>query len=133
MIGGLDLGADTKVNEASVAEETFNKLATRFSYDAKIAERMVKLGFRSPAELSKVPRDKLQQLFVGPCNLGEKTEVNLARLILALERVDKAIKTVEVLSRLPLLFRVPKTKNVLLLSRTWPEVHAIWFQFEFRL
>ena len=108
MIGGLDLGAETKVNEVSVAEETFNKLATRFSYDVKIAERMVKLGFRSPAELSKVPRDKLQAIFVDPCNSGEKTEVNLARLIIALERVDKAIKTVEVLSRLPLLFRVPK-------------------------
>ena len=71
MIGGLDLGTEAKVNEESVAKDTFDKLASRFSFDKKIAERMLKLGFRSPAELSKVPKDKLQAVFVDPCSLGE--------------------------------------------------------------
>ena len=96
MIGGLDLGAEPAVVDEEVAKLAFKSLATKFGFDEKIVGRIIALGFRSPEELAKVPTEQLNKIFVEPTNLGERSEVNLARLIIAQERITKAIKVVEV-------------------------------------
>ena len=96
LIGGLDLGAEPAVVDEAVAKLAFESLAKKFGFDEKIVGRLISLGFRSPEELAKVPTEQLSTVFIEPISLGERSEVNLARLIIAQERIAKAIKVVEV-------------------------------------
>ena len=79
VIGRLDLGEAPIAVSDSVAKDTFKQLADKYGFDAKIADKITGLGFKSLHEFAKIPRDKLEVLLVTPAQLGELPPCELAR------------------------------------------------------
>ena len=96
MIGGLNLGAPSAANVDP--KKTFEDLGARYKIDVKITKRMSDdLQLTTLQEFGKLPVGSLDDLLVKPASLGTTAPVNLARLLIAHEKVCDAVRFAEVI------------------------------------
>ena len=96
MIGGLELPPPA-LGSSESAKVTFKALGDRYKIDVKVIDKVIALGFETLQEFSRVPKDKLEDLFVKSAGLGDMASLHLSRLVIAHEKVTAAITNVEVI------------------------------------